>query len=95
MVLLTYNSIGVIKLELYKEILINALSKENTRISFPSFDGNVEKLFEKECYQVLVKIKEILNDDEFDDEKCFYKTEKIIREFENLGCTDLIRHDFG
>ena len=50
----------MIKLDLFKEILINALSKETTQISFPSLDGNIEKLFEKECYQVLIKIKDIL-----------------------------------
>lgn len=85
----------MIKLDLFKEILINALSKETAQVSFPSFDGNIEKLFEKECYQVLLKIKEILNDHTLEDDECFYRIEHIVRTFEDLGCMDLSRHDFG
>ncbi len=82
-------------MDLFKEILINALSKETTQISFPSLDGNIEKLFEKECYQVLIKIKEILDDDTLEDKECFYRIEKIVRAFEDIGCLGLTRHDFG
>ena len=82
-------------MDLFKDILISALSKETAQVSFPSFDGNIEKLFEKECYLVLLRIKEILNDHTLEDDECFYSIEHIVQVFEDLGCMDLSRHDFG
>ncbi len=82
-------------MDLYKEILISALAREESYISFPRFDGNLEKLFEKECYKIIQKIKEILNDDSLDDKECFERIERLVKEFENLNCSDLSRHDFG
>lgn len=82
-------------MDLFKEILINTLEKEKVEISFPNFTKNIGELFEKECYQALQKIKEILNDDSFDDKECFYRIEEIVKTFEELGCIFLIRHDFG
>lgn len=82
-------------MDLFKEILINALSNENIQISFSVSDRNIEHLFQNECYRLLQKIKEILNDDSLDDKECFYRIEEIVKAFEELGCTDLIRHDFG
>ncbi len=82
-------------MDLYKEILISALAKEELQISFPHFDGNIEKLFENECYKIIQRIKDILDDDSLEDKECFERIERLVIEFENLNCTDLSRHDFG
>ncbi len=58
-------------------------------------DSNIEKLFEKECYRVLERIKTILEDDNLDDEECFEKIERIVCLFEEIGSGCGIRHDFG
>ena len=54
-----------------------------------------EKLFEKECYAVLEKIKAILEDDRLGDKECFEKIERIGCLFEEIGSDCGGRHDFG
>ena len=56
---------------------------------------DIEKLFESECYILLERIKSILEDDELDDNDCFEKIERIVREFELTGSDCGARHDFG
>ncbi|MBQ3023307.1 MAG: hypothetical protein IJD91_08315 [Clostridia bacterium] len=82
-------------MDLCKEILVSALAKEEIQISFPHFDTDVEKLFEKECFKIIRRIKDILNDDSLEDKECFERIERLVIEFENLNCADLSRHDFG
>lgn len=81
-------------MDLLKEIIISALEREKMQISFPHFDGDIEKLFEKECYKIIQRIKAILNDDSLEDKECFERIERLVIEFEDLNCTDLRRHDF-
>ena len=54
-----------------------------------------DKTVESKCYDALVKIKEILEDDESSDAECFYKIEEIVNVFESLGSDCGNRHDFG
>ena len=92
---MTYNYIGVIKLDLYKEILIKLLEKESIQISFSACE-NIESLFEKKCYKALTQIKEALNDYTLEDRECFLAIESIMEVFEEeLGFHSLERHDFG
>ena len=56
---------------------------------------DMEKLFEKECYIVLERIKAILEDDSLDDKDCFEKIESIVCLFEEIGSDCGARHDFG
>ena len=56
---------------------------------------NAKKLFEKECYKSLKKIKEILEDNSLDDKECFDRIESIVCLFEKMGVDCGTRHDFG
>lgn len=58
-------------------------------------ESDIEKLFEKECYIVLERIKAILEDDSLDDKDCFEKIESIVCLFEEIGSDCGARHDFG
>lgn len=46
------------------------------------------------CYNILMKIKEVLEDDDIDDPECFLRIEKIVCIFEENGMQCGNRHDF-
>ena len=82
-------------MELYKELLAHALMFGQLNIVFPGKEADLLKITENVCYQTLLKIKRIIEDDSLDDIECFYKIDEIVRTFEELGCSDMGRHDFG
>lgn len=47
-------------LELYKEILAQALSQQRAEIIFPDLHINATQIIESECYKALQKIKAII-----------------------------------
>jgi len=83
------------QMELYKELLIHVLSKDRVEVTFPELNLELSTLLERECYKVLSKIKEALDDETLDDRECFYKIENIVRAFEECGSSGGSRHDFG
>ncbi len=83
-------------MELLQEILCHVLSSEKVQVSFPQLENtDVSKIVELECYQALLRIKTILEDDSLDDSECFQQIEEIVCTFENLGSSCGGRHDFG
>lgn len=78
-------------MELYKEILLNLLI--HNEIKTPLL--NPLELLEHECYNALLKIKTIIEDDSLSDNECFKKVEEIVSLFEQLGSNGGNRHDFG
>ena len=80
-------------MELYKEILAQALTYGEVKITFPNCD--LEKLVEGECYQALQKIKAIIQDDSLEDKECFMKIEEIVNILESVGSSGGFRHNFG
>lgn len=72
-------------MELYNEILAHA---------YANFQIHAEEIIESHCYQALMKIKAIVEDESLDDPECFYKVEEIIRALENIGTNGGFRHDF-
>ncbi|MGN0456954.1 MAG: hypothetical protein ACI4F2_08875 [Acutalibacteraceae bacterium] len=81
-------------MELYKELLIEVLKYEECSISFSGMNIDVNKILNDKCYQTLMKIKAILEDDSLDDTECFMRIEEIVRVFEKVGSTVEYRHDF-
>ena len=79
-------------MELWQAIIANAIGKRTTETVG---QADIEKLFEKECYKVLERIKSILDDDSLCDKDCFEKIEKIVCLFEDIGSDGGARHDFG
>lgn len=82
-------------MNLYQEILIHALQKENICITFPDLRITPKEIIEMKCYQALQEIKAIIEDDSLKDNECFLKIEKMICLFEDLGSSGGTRHDFG
>ncbi len=80
-------------MELYKEIMVRVLEKHTANVVFPSLKIEAEKIVEQECYQALLKIKEIIEDESLNDAECFEKIEEIIRALEFIGSNGGTRHD--
>lgn len=81
-------------MELYQEILINILNNQKVQVTFPNLQIDGNKIIESECYKVLKRIKEIIEDDTLNDSECFAKIEEIICAFEAIGSNGGNRHDF-
>ena len=80
-------------MKLLQEILAHLLQEGKVELHFSSAPS-LEMLFEKECFRILQKIKNVLEDESLTDENCFDKIEQIICIFEKHGST-VARHDFG
>ncbi len=81
-------------MDLYKEIIVRVLEKENVNVTFPNLKMSMEEIVEVECYKALQKIKAIIEDDSLEDNECFMKIEEIVCLFEDLGSDGGIRHDY-
>jgi len=80
-------------MDLYKDILIKALSKHGTRVTFENLaTESPNGIVEQTCYATLQQIREILNDNQLDDFECI---ERIADLFEDIGSNGGTRHDFG
>ena len=82
-------------MELYKEILLHALTHGDIQLTLSCQEIDITKIIEGKCYSALQKIKTIIEDDSLEDKECFYKIEEIVSAFEDIGCVGLGRHDFG
>ena len=80
-------------MELWRELLINALQNKTNNINYIN-DSVIKNIIDSECYKILLQIKQTINNDNLSDEECFYKIEHLIclLEENNLFCN---RHDFG
>lgn len=80
-------------MELYKEILLKAITQQIYKVILsPEFSAN--EIIDSICYKTLLKIKEIIEDDTFDDSECYIKIEKIVCLFEDIGSNGGSRHNF-
>lgn len=82
-------------MDLYKELLINALEKQKMEVVFPNIKIDAEKIVELKCYQALYQIKAIIEDPSLEDPECFEKIEQIICVLEQVGSDGGFRHDFA
>lgn len=80
-------------MDLYKEILIKILEKENIEIYFPNLINTPVEIVESECYKTLKK-KILLKMDTLEDKECFMRIEGIVNLFEEMGSGCGTRHDF-
>ena len=80
-------------MELWRELLISGLQNEN--YGFDCIDDKLLKeIIERKCYQVLLQIKQTVENEKLSDQDCFIKIEEIICALEEnkIFCD---RHDFG
>ena len=77
-------------MRLYEEILCEAIRK-----GVLLTHENAQVYVHDTACQTLEKIKLILEEDQLDDQECFWKIEAIVRAFEEIGGDGGNRHDFG
>lgn len=82
-------------MELYEEIIIHALEKQQISLAALEQTSYMAKIVEGVCYRTLRRIKEIVEDDSLTDEACFWKIEEIVVALEQIGSDGGTRHDFG
>lgn len=80
-------------MELYKEILVRVLERHTASVEFPRLKIDAEKIVEQECYQALLKIKEIIESESLNDAEWFEKIEEIVQTLEFIGSNGGARHD--
>ena len=81
-------------MELYKEILINALNEKNINVTFPDLKISCDEIVKNQSYIILNSIREIIRDNSLNDKDCFDRIERIVCEFEKAGINCGSRHDF-
>lgn len=83
--------------EFYASILAKVLIDAGAGIVIGGADSDeiIEHMVEMECCEALRKIRDILDDDAFSDEACFYSIHQIVCLYEELGPGAGSRHDFG
>lgn len=82
-------------MESYKEFLRELWETEEMETLLTKLGKKLAEITEMRCYQALLEIKEILEEDTFTDAECFMRIEKIICTLEQLGYGVEGRHDFG
>ncbi|MCL2563822.1 MAG: hypothetical protein FWE08_07290 [Oscillospiraceae bacterium] len=78
-------------MELFKEILINVLQKEEVQVTFPGLTVAMGELIDSQAYEALEKIKAIIQNDSLSEFMCI---EEIVCVLEAYGSSGGNRHDF-
>ncbi len=80
-------------MELWRELLISGLQNETYNLDCID-DKTLKEIVDSRSYQVLLQIKQTIEDKRLLDQDCFIKIEKIICLLEDnqIFCD---RHDFG
>lgn len=79
-------------MELFKEIMINVLRKEEVNIVFPNMTTSAAEIVDLQCYKTLQKIKAVIEDNSLSDFDCI---EEIVCILESIGSGGGNRHDFS
>ena len=80
-------------MELWEQLLCRAVMSGRVEIKLEK-DFDLNTLLENKCYNALMQIKRIIDDDRLDDKECFERIEEIVCIFEELGSDCGGRHDF-
>lgn len=80
-------------MKLWKQLLINGLQNELNEVDFLT-DENIKKILDIKSYKILLQIVQVLENNNLQDEDCFYKIEEIINILQENGVL-VDRHDFG
>lgn len=79
--------------KLYKEVLVNVLSKEEVNVTFPQLSDSMDKIVELNVINMLEQIVGIIREEDLSDVDCFNKIEEIVCLLEKNGISGGLRHD--
>ena len=65
-------------MEVYRDILAQALAAEAVRGRVSDLPSEPEVLVEMKCFQAIRRIQEILQDETLNDRECFLRIEEIV-----------------
>ncbi len=68
-------------MELYEQILCETIARE----VLPSLQIDYVKLLEQKCYQAIVRIRKVVEDQTLEDSECFERVEEIVCALDDLG----------
>lgn len=79
-------------MDFYTGILAKALSRHGMKVTFENLEiKDPDDIVENTCRAALEQIREILDNDEFDDFEC---VERIVCLLQDIGSDGGFRHDF-
>ena len=79
-------------MDILMRVLADKLEKGEIKLEI---DREVTAEIEKECMEVLGRIRAILADDTMEDPECFERIEQIVCAMESIGLNCGSRHDYG
>ena len=79
-------------MDILMRVLADMLEKGEIKLEI---DSEVIAEIEKECMEVLGRIRAILADDTMEDPECFERIEQIVCAMESIGLSCGSRHDYG
>ena len=77
-------------MELFKEIILEGLKNKKIELSFPC-EIDIEKIVHDKAYEMLLNIKQILENDKLSHIDCVDRIECLFKEFGGIE----FRNDFG
>ena len=79
-------------MDILMRVLADKLEKGEIKLEI---DREVTAEIEKECMEVLGRIRAILADESVEDPECFERIEQIVCAMESIGLNCGSRHDYG
>jgi hypothetical protein len=79
-------------MDILMRVLADKLEKGEIKLEI---DREVTAEIEKECMEVLGRIRAILADESIEDPECFERIEQIVCAMESIGLNCGSRHDYG
>ena len=79
-------------MDILMRVLADKLEKGEIKLEI---DREVTAEIEKECMEVLGRIRSILADESIEDPECFERIEQIVCAMESIGLNCGSRHDYG
>ena len=79
-------------MDILMRVLAEKLEKGEIKLEI---DREVTAEIEKECMEVLGRIRAILADESIEDPECFERIEQIVCAMESIGLSCGSRHDYG
>ena len=83
------------KYRFYQELVARLAENEKVEVTLLGIKTPLEEMVAARCFDILWKIKEVIDDESLNDPECFQKIESIIQLLEDAGSSGGVRHDFG